>query len=416
MLAILINAYACGPNRGSEPGMAWNWCTHLAKYCELHIITEGEFRGDIEEVQPRLEQGKNMHFYYLPVDEKVRKMCWNQGDWRFYYYYKKWQKSAFKKAEEILSCTHIDVLHQLNMVGFREPGYLWKIKDVPLIWGPIGGMEQTPCKYLDGLPFIQKSKFVLKNIINDWQRKHDIRVKSTITSASYVIGATQESVDIVKNYHRKNNTIHINETGCDATMIETSRQEEDTFGIVWCGRIIYTKRIDIALKAICKVKDLHNIKLHIIGDGTEAEVSKAKNLIKDLKIEDLTIWHGRTPHKEVQSIMQKSNLFFFTSIKETTSTVILEAIQNRLPILCFDAFGFGPIVDSTVGIKIPLTNPEQSVKDFAEKIDYLYHHREKLQRMSEGCKAKQIALSWDSKAQQMVEIYKDAIASFDTSN
>lgn len=416
MLTILINAYACGPNRGSEPGMAWNWCTHLAKYCELHIITEGEFRNDIEEALPKLEQGGNMHFYYLPVDEKVRKMCWNQGDWRFYYYYKEWQKRALTQSETILANVHIDVLHQLNMVGFREPGYLWKIKDVPLIWGPIGGMEQTPYKYLDGLPFIQKSKFVLKNIINDWQRKHDIRVKSTITSASYVIGATQESVDIVKNYHKKNNTIHINETGCDSTMIETSRQEEDTFDIVWCGRIIYTKRIDIALKAICKVKDLRNIKLHIIGDGTEAEMSKAKNLIKDLKIEDLTIWHGRTPHKEVQSIMQKSNLFFFTSIKETTSTVILEAIQNRLPILCFDAFGFGPIVDSTVGIKIPLTTPEQSVKDFAEKIDYLYHHREELQRMSEGCKAKQIALSWDSKAQQMVEIYKDAIASFDTGN
>lgn len=44
MLNILVNAYACSPNMGSEPGMAWNWCVNLAKYCELHIITEGEFR------------------------------------------------------------------------------------------------------------------------------------------------------------------------------------------------------------------------------------------------------------------------------------------------------------------------------------------------------------------------------------
>ncbi len=45
MLSILINAYACSPNMGSEPGMAWNWCVNLARYCELHIITEGEFKG-----------------------------------------------------------------------------------------------------------------------------------------------------------------------------------------------------------------------------------------------------------------------------------------------------------------------------------------------------------------------------------
>ena len=28
---------------GSEPGMAWNWVNNLAKFCELYIITEGEF-------------------------------------------------------------------------------------------------------------------------------------------------------------------------------------------------------------------------------------------------------------------------------------------------------------------------------------------------------------------------------------
>ena len=60
MLKILINAYACSPGMGSEPGMAWNWVSNLAKFCELYIITEGEFRDKIEEVVPTLEQGKNI--------------------------------------------------------------------------------------------------------------------------------------------------------------------------------------------------------------------------------------------------------------------------------------------------------------------------------------------------------------------
>lgn len=54
MLKILINAYACSPNMGSEPGMAWNWVSNLAKFCELYVITEGEFWEKIEEVVPKL--------------------------------------------------------------------------------------------------------------------------------------------------------------------------------------------------------------------------------------------------------------------------------------------------------------------------------------------------------------------------
>lgn len=30
MLKILINAYACSPDMGSEPGIAWNWVSNLA--------------------------------------------------------------------------------------------------------------------------------------------------------------------------------------------------------------------------------------------------------------------------------------------------------------------------------------------------------------------------------------------------
>ena len=86
MLKILVNAYAVSPDRGSEPGMGWNWCVHLAESCELFIITEGEFRSDIEQALSQLPQASRMHFFYLPVSERVRKMCWNQGDWRFYYH------------------------------------------------------------------------------------------------------------------------------------------------------------------------------------------------------------------------------------------------------------------------------------------------------------------------------------------
>ena len=69
-------------------------------------------------------------------------MCWNQGDWRFYKYYKEWQWKTYVIAKEIIQQHHIDIVHQLNMIGFREPGYLWKL-GIPYLWGPIGGSNKT---------------------------------------------------------------------------------------------------------------------------------------------------------------------------------------------------------------------------------------------------------------------------------
>lgn len=172
MISILINAYACSPNMGSEPGMAWNWCINLAKYCKLHIITEGEFQDNIEEVIQTLPQGKNMHFYYNPVSEEIRKMCWNQGDWRFYKYYKGWQWKTYQIAKDICQQTNIDILHQLNMIGFREPGYLWKISNIPFVWGPVDAKESFPMAYLEGASLKTKLFMQLKNTITKWQLQH----------------------------------------------------------------------------------------------------------------------------------------------------------------------------------------------------------------------------------------------------
>lgn len=412
MLTILINAYACGPNRGSEPGMAWNWCCHLAKHCELHIITEGEFRDDIEAILPTMECGKNMHFYYLPVSEKIRKMCWNQGDWRFYHYYAKWQERALEEARRIITTTHIDVVHQLNMIGFREPGLLWKIGDKPYIWGPTNAKEAFPIQYLVGASIKNRCFIYLKNFITRLQLSYSKKVHNASKRAFAVIAASTDSGNSIKKYLNKTPVV-INESGCDyhpMGIIHT--QSNDNINLLWVGRYIFTKQLKMAMDVVALLNN-KKIKLHVVG-GSAAEEAPYKALAAELGIAEQCIWHEKIPHADVQKLMQKCDLFFFTSIAEGTPHVVLEAFTNGLPVLCFDTCGHGDCVDSTVGIKIPLTNPKQSVKDFAEKIEYLYHHREELQRMSDGCKAKQLELSWEKKAEQMVEIYREAVAQHKT--
>ena len=81
-------------------------------------------------------------------------------------------KKAYLMAKDICKEMHIDILHQLNMIGFREPGYLWKIKNIPFIWGPVDAKESFPIAYLDGASLKTKLFMRLKNTITRFQLKY----------------------------------------------------------------------------------------------------------------------------------------------------------------------------------------------------------------------------------------------------
>ena len=391
---------------GSEPGMGWNWITSLAHYCNLHVITEGEYRLQIEEWlrQPENEEvSRNIRFYYNPVPERVREMCWNQGDWRFYHYYKKWQQKTAEIAREICRKERIDILHQLNMIGFREPGYLWKVSretGIPFVWGPVDAKEAFPIAYTQGASFKTKLFLMMKNAITKWQLGHKRRVRKAAKTAAVVLSASSNSVKSFRKYLDIDSPL-MNETGASLIPVTKRQKEEKTFDILWVGKTDFRKQLALTIKAVATA--FHdNIRLHIVGSGDmEAYLREAEKQ----GIADQCVIHGSVSHDEVLRIMGKADIFLFTSVAEGTPHVVLEAISMGLPVVCFDTCGQGDCVTDDIGIKIPLTTPDQSVKDFAERIEYLYKHREVLTKMSENCKHRAEELSWERKAKEMISLY-----------
>ncbi len=436
MLRLLVNSYTCCPNMGSEPGMGWNWIISLSKYCDVYVITESEYRRQIEEwCGSNPEQSANLHFFWNTIGgddnalcDKIRKMCWNQGDWRFYRYYKKWQKDTAAIARDIIrgvypddsynkpsSHVKIDILHQLNMIGFREPGYLWEVSretGVPFVWGPVDAKEGFPMSYVEGAPVKNILFLHVKNIITKIQLLFDKRVRCAANRASIIFSATSNSALSFRKYLNKTSTM-MNETGCsfDHNNIDTfefnhsspkDEKSRDTFRLLWVGKFDFRKQLQLAIRCMSLLSD-KQIELHIVGSGN---ADKYKEEVRELNMSERIMWRGQLSHEKVQRAMCESDLLFFTSVAEGTPHVVLEALSNGLPVLCFDTCGQGDSVDSSVGIKIPLTNPSQSVCDFAEKISYLYTHPEELKRMSLNCRKRAEELSWDNKARQVIEAYQ----------
>ena len=407
MNTILVNAYACNPNWGSEQGIGWHWSIELAKYCQVIVITEGEFKDNIEKAVEKLPQKDNLTFVYNNVSEKVRKMCWNQGDWRFYYYYRLWQKKTLKIAQEICNKEKIDVIHQLNMQGFREPGLLWKIKGPKYVWGPVGGMGIMPTSYLKEINIKKKAFFVLKNTINKLQYSYQPNVRKTVNRADVLLASTPDEQHVFRTIYNRE-SYFVNDTGCDISCLkhDWNRPKDAPLNLIWVAKFDFRKQLALAIRVIAELKDL-NVRLNIVGGGADEDYYR--HLADELSIKDKCVFHGVIAHDEVMKMMLSSDVFFFTSIMEATSTVILEAIGAKLPIVCFDTCGFGPIVNEKIGRKIPISNPKQSIHDFANVIRDLYHHRELLPKMSEQCEERQWELSWENKAKQMVALYEEIL-------
>jgi glycosyltransferase involved in cell wall biosynthesis len=298
------------------------------------------------------------------------------------------------------------------MIGYREPGYLWKIKTIPFVWGPVGGFNFVPIRYLPFLGPKYALFYTVKNILNYIQAKASWRVHKAASNAKLILAASGSSKYNLKKFYNKNSII-LNETGCHLNMNNThpeSTKPHEEFHILWVGRFIPTKMLGLALSTIKKIKDLKGLTFHIVGGGVETfEMDSWKNQAKSLGIQSMCNWHGKVTRDEVDSIMKSCDLFFFTSIVEATSTVIMEAISNSLPILCFDTCGHGEIVTDDIGRKIPLENPDKSIKRFANEIEKLYFNRQLLKKLSANCKTKILDLSLEEQGGKMIALYQKNI-------
>lgn len=406
---VLINAFAVGPNKGSEPGIGWSWISNIAKFCKVFLICGDEYKDDVLEAHQNLPYKENLDITFNEIPHKVIELVNNQGDWRFYYYYRKWQKKSYEIAKSICQNNQIDIIHQLNLTSFREPGYLWKIEGPKYVWGPLGGTNLCPIDYIKGIDRKTTTKYRVKNFLNKLQFRLEPRVGKAAKRADFIFCDGEEGVKKLRKIYNVD-SLQINETGCNFNgkiVREKEAGSGEGLNILWVGRFLPTKLLDLAFKSLAILEERYHVRLHILGTGELKP--KYESIAKELGIEGRVIWHGQVPHDEVEHIMRTSDLFFFTSVVEGTPSVIMECLSNGLPILCFDVCGFGPLIDDSVGLKIKLSTPEQSAKEFAKKIEYLYDNRSLIKQMSDNCEGKVKSITWECLAEKVFAKYNDLI-------
>lgn len=412
-LTVLVSVYACGPDWGSEVGMGWNWVVALSRYCQLHVITEKGFQESIERSFKSSFAERYMPvFHYIDIGEKARQYFWQQGNWLFYPHYRVWQRKASDYARQLLREESFPIVHQLNMVGFREPGFLWKIPGEHLyIWGPICGMGTVPPAFFQQLNWRQRMKYRFKNFINLHQQKYSARIKNAVQRADALLTVTAEEQRIIRKHYGKE-TILFPEVGTFPLQKEAPRKiNRENLRLVWCGIMEGRKGLDILLHALASLHHdvLSSIELHIIGAGPCFD--QWKKLHEQLNLQKYCIWHGRTDHDTALKMIDHADILVFTSWKEATSTVITEALSAGIGVICHDTCGMSYAITDDCGIKIPFESPEQSIRGFAAAIEKVNQERELIEKYSKGALQRTQELSWDNCAKRMSFLYASLIES-----
>lgn len=406
-LKVLLCCYACDPTYGSEPGMGWNFAYNIARYHDVHVLVEEEkFKETLmHHAQANPEQVRNITFHFIPKKRhRTLRKIWPPS---YYWFYREWHKKAYKYAVELDKKENFDLVHQITISGYREPGYLWKL-DKPYIWGPLGGFTDTPWCLLGSLGWKGALHFAVRNIVNLLHKKWGKAGRTAGAKSHTILTSTTKAVREIKDYWKRD-AILMNEVGLETNHTHYTPQPHEPgtpLRICWAGEHIPRKALDLLLQALPQCRE--KVELHVLSKGPRMEAWKKQ--AHKLGLDDVVTFHGFVPREEAFRIMGTSHVFCITSVREDTSTVVFEAFRYGLPIIALDHCGFSSVIDETCGIKIPIISRKQVVSEYARHLDFLASHEDVRAALSKGALERCKLFTWGAKMDVLNRIYEKAIS------
>ena len=127
--------------------------------------------------------------------------------------------------------------------------------------------------------------------------------------------------------------IHVIPNGIDFKRIDKIRPSEEESEIIFAGRLIKEKNVDVLIKAINSIrKEIPDVKCMIIGDGPEKGI--LEKLANDLEMDNNIKFTGfLEDYDDVISYMKSSKVFVLPSTREGFGIVALEANACGLPVV-----------------------------------------------------------------------------------
>ena len=205
--------------------------------------------------------------------------------------------------------------------------------------------------------------------------KYIKKLIKSLNNYDYLVTVSNTLKEFYENKIGKTKCIYIPNVIDNLPSKSTDLKENNIINI---GRLEYEKGHSDLIDIVYEVKkEIKDIKLHLIGDGSKKE--ELENKIKDLSLEKNVILTGYLSQKEMEKYLIKSKLFVMTSYTESFGLVLIEAMSYKIPCISYDsADGARELLKGNNGILVKNRNKDDMVK----KIIALLKDDNKLNKLS----------------------------------
>lgn len=367
-LSILISAYACEPNKGSEPEVGWQWATNLSNLGHnVYVVTR---RNNKQNIENSFKKKKNLKFIYYDLHPILIKLFSRKNKRNFfsflYFYF--WQVGLFFYIKPYVKKINFDYIHHVTFVSLRYPSFLCFYK-IPFILGPVSGGEVVDFKFYQSLNSRSKLYETIRNFSN-YIVKFSPFTNFMFYKSKKIFVTSHETKNLIpKRYHSKTKVIlAISSDGLNPKKIYVNSSKKN-FKICYVGRLLCWKGIGMTLDILYKLKkEIPKLKITFIGNGIDKTFLQKK--ILDLSLNDSIKIIENQKRNKILKFYRTQNLLLFPSYRDSGGMVILEAISNGLLVAALKLAGPKLILNTKSSILVDPENLsyDQIVEQFCKQI------------------------------------------------
>ena len=370
MKKVLISAYACAPSLGSEAAVGWSWLSRISKMnLQIHCFVEkAEFESKIKiwlANNPSSELHKvNWIFVYRQRSRLLEAINYDLGNYMSLCF---WHIKVFFDAYQRHRNNNYDIIHHLNMIGFREPGFLWLLRGSRYVHGPVGGGGLITRESRKLLPKKSQVYYKWYNTINRISKSLGIRfVLAKICAGDRMLYANSENYEF---FNAQKGAIYIPADILQRPKLTRQSKEKS---VVWIGNFEDRKLLPLFIDIFRNWRDAIDFdSIEVYGEYS------GKNNYSQLDLDEIEssfkayginfCFRGKISNERLLERLRKVKVHVFTSIREGTPISIAESASMGVKVVCFGHSGMKDMLDSKYFVDVE-QNYEEIVNDYRRKI------------------------------------------------